>query len=509
MHWAAFFLFTGLLIKANLVLAGEPVNLRLRQARAVLPTINAYFDVLDADGQPIEEIQPNQFSATVGEHNTTIEKVQRFEQTGEGIAYIFLVDISKSLTDEQFTQVHTALKDWVQAIAENDRVALMTFGSQVRVVQDFTSDKGRLQEQIGNLHPTDDHTQLHQGFLRAMELANRADNDLPRYRVIVTLSDGKDDYAGGATRQEVLDRMQEDRVPIYALGLSSRATSVKNKEKDKAALEALGIFARTSGGEYLEVGSERLDASYSVIRQRIRQVFVARLSCGECPTDGQTRRLQVSYSAGTKILPDGLSLRLLPQVAAASPTEVKPPLEIVKTVPSENVDAVLEVKSSFPVWLYGGGAVLLFGLLVGATRLFRRGEGTSEEEEFGEASIRPRTSTVPRTSAQPAKSVPVRLTIVGRNETSQRYEVDLVDKVLIGRSEQDCGVALSEDWEVSALHCALIREQGNIFVQDLDSKNGTMVNGVPITGKHRLQDDDLISIGRTSLRFSVTDGRAI
>jgi Mg-chelatase subunit ChlD len=214
MHWGALFPSIGLLLETSIVLAGEPVNLRLRQARAVLPTINAYFDVLDADGQPIEEIQPSQLSSTVGEHNTTVEKVQRFEQTSEGIAYILLVDISKSLTDEQFKQVHAALKDWVQAIAESDRVALMTFGSQVRVVLDFTSDKERLQEHIGSLHPTDDHTQLHQGFLRAMELANRADNDLPRYRVIVTLSDGKDDYAGGATRQEVLDRMQEDRVPI-------------------------------------------------------------------------------------------------------------------------------------------------------------------------------------------------------------------------------------------------------------------------------------------------------
>lgn len=501
MHWGVLFLSAGLLLEANLALANEPVSLRLRQARAILPHIHTYFEVLDNDGQPIKEIQPIQLSATVSEQSATVEKVERFEQTGEGIAYILLVDISKSLTGDQFKQVHTALKDWVLAIAENDRVALMTFGSQVKVVQDFTSDKGRLQEQIESLHPTDDHTQLHQGFLRAMDLANRADKDLPHYRVIVTLSDGKDDYAGGATRQEVLDRMQEDRVPIYALGL--RPVFSKTKEKDRQALEALGSFARTSGGEYLEVGSDRLETSYAAMRQRIRQVFVARLSCNECPTDGQTRRLQMSYSAGTRILPDGLSLRLLPQVAAGNPTDAKPLIEDAKTVPLGRVDPTPENKSFSPLWLYGGGVLMLLGLLIGVFRLFHKNERRIKDEELGESFALPRTSTILHTSLHAVKGVPVRLTVIGRNDSAQQYEVDLIDKALIGRSEQDCRVTLPEDWEVSARHCALIREQGDIFVQDLDSKNGTMVNGVPITGKHRLQDDDLISIGRTSLRFSI------
>jgi pSer/pThr/pTyr-binding forkhead associated (FHA) protein len=147
--------------------------------------------------------------------------------------------------------------------------------------------------------------------------------------------------------------------------------------------------------------------------------------------------------------------------------------------------------------------------VVGAFRFFRQEESAMEDQRLGKTSTHSQTVTDSRTSAQPAKGVPIRLTVIGRQDSPQRYEVDLFDQVLIGRSEQDCRVTLLEDGEVSARHCALVREQEHIFVQDLDSKSGTMVNGVPITGKHRLQDDDLISIGKTSLRFSVTDERAL
>jgi Mg-chelatase subunit ChlD len=509
MNWGALFFLLWLLIQVNVVLASDPVSLRLRQARTVLPTLHVYFDVLDTDGQSVREVRLNQMSATVGEHRTTVEEVQRLEQTNEGIAYIFLVDISKSLTNEQFQQVRIALKDWAQASSEKDRVALITFGARVKVIQDFTAAKPHLQEQIENLHPTDDQTQLHQGLLRAMELANRADADLPRYRVIVTLSDGKEDYPGGVTRQEVLDRMQEDRVPIYALGLTSRGTPVKNKEKDKAALETLGAFARTSGGEYLEVGPDRLETSYDAIRERIRQVFVARLTCSECPTDSQARRVQVSYSDGTKILPDGLTVRVLPQTKVTSSTDTRPPVESVQPVSPPSIKLTSETKSAALFWIYGGAVALILSLVVGAFRFFRQEESAMEDQRLGKTSTHSQTVTDSRTSAQPAKGVPIRLTVIGRQDSPQRYEVDLFDQVLIGRSEQDCRVTLLEDGEVSARHCALVREQEHIFVQDLDSKSGTMVNGVPITGKHRLQDDDLISIGKTSLRFSVTDERAL
>jgi hypothetical protein len=74
----------------------------------------------------------------------------------------------------------------------------------------------------------------------------------------------------------------------------------------------------------------------------------------------------------------------------------------------------------------------------------------------------------------------------------------------IGRSS-DCDVPIRDD-KSSRKHAKLSFEQGDWWVQDLDSANGTKVNGLAlIMGKVKLKGNDVISIGQAQLRFSLED----
>jgi len=55
---------------------------------------------------------------------------------------------------------------------------------------------------------------------------------------------------------------------------------------------------------------------------------------------------------------------------------------------------------------------------------------------------------------------------------------------------------------VSRRHAELRREDGQVLISDLGSTNGTLVNGQPVTAA-RLADGDRITLGRTTLVFSV------
>jgi pSer/pThr/pTyr-binding forkhead associated (FHA) protein len=57
---------------------------------------------------------------------------------------------------------------------------------------------------------------------------------------------------------------------------------------------------------------------------------------------------------------------------------------------------------------------------------------------------------------------------------------------------------------VSRLHCQLSSTTETLVVKDLDSTNGTYVNGQRITST-TLQPGDRLSIGRAQLRISRTD----
>ena len=70
----------------------------------------------------------------------------------------------------------------------------------------------------------------------------------------------------------------------------------------------------------------------------------------------------------------------------------------------------------------------------------------------------------------------------------------------IGRV-QECDLCIS-DSEVSARHAEVKFEKGVLIIKDLNSTNGTLINGVPIHTVHYLQDGDQILIGRTELRLN-------
>jgi pSer/pThr/pTyr-binding forkhead associated (FHA) protein len=54
---------------------------------------------------------------------------------------------------------------------------------------------------------------------------------------------------------------------------------------------------------------------------------------------------------------------------------------------------------------------------------------------------------------------------------------------------------------ISKRHCAVLIKEGQVFVRDFDSTNGTFVNEVPVKGEAPLKNDDTLKIG--PLEFKV------
>jgi pSer/pThr/pTyr-binding forkhead associated (FHA) protein len=75
------------------------------------------------------------------------------------------------------------------------------------------------------------------------------------------------------------------------------------------------------------------------------------------------------------------------------------------------------------------------------------------------------------------------------------------------RPEAD--VCLPWDSGISRLHAELLLRAGEWLIADDGlSQNGTFVNGLPLEGRRRLRDGDLITIGSTSLTFCSSESDA-
>src|SRR5438067_11104754 len=80
-------------------------------------------------------------------------------------------------------------------------------------------------------------------------------------------------------------------------------------------------------------------------------------------------------------------------------------------------------------------------------------------------------------------------------------------EVTIGRSP-DCQIVL-KDFGISRTHARLVADEEGVRIQDLKSKNGTQVNGVPVV-EAPLKDGDRILLGKFQLAFSKTlEGKVI
>lgn len=105
------------------------------------------------------------------------------------------------------------------------------------------------------------------------------------------------------------------------------------------------------------------------------------------------------------------------------------------------------------------------------------------------------TPAIPATSAPSPGSGLATVTI-----GDDAHDVALTsDRMEIGRLA-DCALRIS-DVNASRRHAAIIAIPNGWAVEDLDSTNGTMLNGQPVVSPTPLKDGDVISVGITRLVF--------
>jgi pSer/pThr/pTyr-binding forkhead associated (FHA) protein len=78
---------------------------------------------------------------------------------------------------------------------------------------------------------------------------------------------------------------------------------------------------------------------------------------------------------------------------------------------------------------------------------------------------------------------------------------ELGEELTVGRAG-GCQVALEDDNYASQLHARLFRRDGQFYVEDLGSTNGTYVNRKKVTAPIAIRKGDRLQIGKTVMELS-------
>lgn len=93
-----------------------------------------------------------------------------------------------------------------------------------------------------------------------------------------------------------------------------------------------------------------------------------------------------------------------------------------------------------------------------------------------------------------------RIQLLGGNDEHREYLISGGERYLGRDVANDIVIA---DTEASARHALISFSDDAFWIEDLDTTNGTFVNGERIRQRTQLHNEDLIKMGRTLLQFRI------
>jgi VWFA-related protein len=153
----------------------------------------------------------------------SLQKIEQFESTEAPFSLLLLLDVSGS-TKSYMGMIKDAAVQFIEEIKTNDRIAVATFNSRTRLVQDFTGDRGRAKSAVGRIRSGGGTA-----FYDALDRSVREYMDsIEGRKAIVVFSDGVDnqltgDYGSGSrtTFPDLYREVQEADTLIYTIFLDT------------------------------------------------------------------------------------------------------------------------------------------------------------------------------------------------------------------------------------------------------------------------------------------------
>lgn len=346
----------SLLLPAALAVTQETPEPRLEitgLSPVNLPTVTVSVNVFDDVGQPVGDLTAADFTV-VGElaDRARVVSVRSFSDENIPIRVVLAVDTSSSMEGMPIESARAAAAAFVDSIGSNDPVAIVTFSTGARVVQEFTTDRAALTSVINNLR-SGGETYLFDGVMAAVNTAIASDN--PR-RAVILLSDGAQyDTTGGSdfTEADAVNQAIINGVPVYTIGLGFGA--------DRHYLENL---AENTNALFRESPTPaELEAIYSELANLLRTQYEVVLEV-DVPLDGTTYELGLSVTtpqgtaqaAGRLRAPVPVPFIRLPELPSIIDTLTEVQAEVVADDPLTGVDIALDgtsqVSLTEPPYLY-------------------------------------------------------------------------------------------------------------------------------------------------------------
>jgi len=483
--------------------------------------------VVDEAGRSVKNLGKKDFRLKVSNREITDFAVEPVSATDSPLSIVLGIDVSGSMKGKPFQETRKALSLFLDQLDRGDLVSLMSFGTGVKFLTGFTTERHKVREEMEKLRPTHMKTHLYDVVYEALGKAR--DKARTSRRAVVLVTDGKDE-GSKHTGREVLERAQGASIPVFSIGFG---------KIDKNFLQEL---ANITGGRFLFTPKpDDIVVLYDTVLENLKNQYLLTFPFSEEP-GRYTAWVGLNY---------GSERAEATKTFLFSPTGV--PVIITKTTPQPVVvppQVTPWYKES--QWLVVAGGVALFAIviLVILIKILRSKKG---EQERIEALIKGLTKgeecelDFPESIPTPveflrawsaegkgseetlmASSIPdafLKVDCLASGMIPLTYKgTGFLDELIVSRKPQEpfnkkegaiylwvSKRAISRPEGERKGHARIFITEGeNYAVEDLGSTPGTLHQGKEIKdkGPFLLHDGDVIEVGgRSGIRLVYSEGK--
>ena len=265
--------------------------------------VNLNVSVTDRSGLSLANLKKEDFEIY---ENNERQAVEFFAPTTSPFNLVLLLDLSGSIKDKLDVVKAAALR-FIEVIGPQDKVAVLTFTHEVRVVSQLTANRDLLRKRIKEIERPEGGTAFYDAMWWAMLDTLRGTKG--QRNAIVVMTDGVDSsldrYNPAETRvtfPQLARKLEESDVIVFPIYLDTEYEEVFQRgngtsESYAVARTQLEKIAELSGGQYFRAEQAKdLSGVYKKVAAALRTLY----SVGYYPTnserDGTYRRVRVGVA---------------------------------------------------------------------------------------------------------------------------------------------------------------------------------------------------------------------
>lgn len=274
--------------------------------------------VVDSRGRPIINLNKNDF--TVYEDGVK-QPISRFEPTVAPFSVVMILDMSGSTLGFRETIRQSAFR-FIDALAPEDRVAVIEFYDKVNLRNDFTTDRRTIANSITAANGRG-KTQLYKALQMSLQ---KLAGEGKRRKAIIVLTDGVDTALRdedrnaldktnqtdiltalkpeiNTTLNRILNQADAQGVTIYPLALPTGDPSKLAEPTPaqvamyQAARERLKILATRTGGTLNAINRlEEMGRLYASVAAELRALYTVEYQPANASKDGKWRSIKIEVT---------------------------------------------------------------------------------------------------------------------------------------------------------------------------------------------------------------------